>query len=111
MHDLACRLGAAAGAIYAVLLFLGMFGTAVSSLVAVMTYAGQKSAALRARRAVLLPALALLAFAGSLFGFGDLIGVVYPVYGYFGAAAMLLVLEHALCVRRRSRHSISAQAR
>lgn len=101
MLDLSCRLGPAAGAVYAVLLFLGMFGTAVSSLVAVLTYAGQKSAALRAHRAVLLPALALLAFAGSLFGFGDLIGVVYPMYGYFGAVAMLLVLEHALCVRRR----------
>lgn len=45
MLDLACRLGAA-GVVYAVLLFLGMFGTSVSSLVAVLTYAGQKSARL-----------------------------------------------------------------
>mgnify|MGYP002988783716 CR=1 FL=1 len=39
MLDLACRLGTA-GVVYAVLLFLGMFGTSVSSLVAVLTYAG-----------------------------------------------------------------------
>lgn len=47
MLDLACRLGAA-GIVYAVLLFFGMFGTSVSSLVAVLTYTGQKSAWLSA---------------------------------------------------------------
>ena len=89
MLDLACRLGAA-GAVYAVLLFLGMFGTSVSSLVAVLTYAGQKSAWLAGHRTALLLVLTAAAFAGSLFGFGDLIGTVYPVYGYLGMAAMLL---------------------
>ena len=101
MLDLSCRLGAAVGAIYAVLLFLGMFGTAVSSLVAVLTYAGQKAQTLQKHRFALLLALAALAFTGSLFGFGDLIGVVYPVYGYFGAAAILLVAEHAICEKRK----------
>ena len=33
-------------------------------------------------------------------GFGDLIGTVYPVYGYLGMAAMLLVTEHAIHARR-----------
>ena len=95
MLDLACRLGAA-GVVYAVLLFLGMFGTSVSSLVAVLTYAGQKSARLAGHRTALLLVLTAAAFAGSLFGFGDLIGTVYPVYGYLGMAAMLLVAEHAV---------------
>ena len=31
---------------------------------------------------------------------GDLIGTVYPVYGYLGMAAMLLVAEHAVHARR-----------
>ena len=95
MLDLACRLGTA-GVVYAVLLFLGMFGTSVSSLVAVLTYAGQKSARLAGHRMALLLVLTAAAFAGSLFGFGDLIGTVYPVYGYLGMAAMLLVAEHAV---------------
>ena len=99
MLDLACRLGAA-GVVYAVLLFLGMFGTSVSSLVAVLTYAGQKSARLAGHRTALLLVLTAAAFAGSLFGFGDLIGTVYPVYGYLGMAAMLLVAEHAVHARR-----------
>ena len=85
---------------YAVLLFLGMFGTSVSSLVAVLTYAGQKSAWLAGHRTALLLVLTAAAFAGSLFGFGDLIGTVYPVYGYLGMAAMLLVAEHAVHARR-----------
>ena len=99
MLDLACRLGAA-GVVYAVLLFFGMFGTSVSSLVAVLTYAGQKSMWLSAHRTLVLLVLTAAAFAGSLFGFGDLIGIVYPVYGYFGMAAMLLVTEHAIHARR-----------
>ena len=103
MLDLACRLGTA-GVVYAVLLFLGMFGTSVSSLVAVLTYAGQKSARLAGHRTALLLVLTAAAFAGSLFGFGDLIGIVYPVYGYLGMAAMLLVAEHAVHVRRAGNH-------
>ena len=99
MLDLACRLGAA-GVVYAVLLFFGMFGTSVSSLVAVLTYTGQKSAWLSAHRTLVLLVLTAAAFAGSLFGFGDLIGTVYPVYGYLGMAAMLLVTEHAIHARR-----------
>ncbi len=99
MLDLACRLGAA-GIVYAVLLFFGMFGTSVSSLVAVLTYTGQKSAWLSAHRTLVLLVLTAAAFAGSLFGFGDLIGTVYPVYGYLGMAAMLLVAEHAIHARR-----------
>lgn len=99
MLDLACRLGAA-GIVYAVLLFFGMFGTSVSSLVAVLTYTGQKSAWLSAHRTLVLLVLTAAAFAGSLFGFGDLIGTVYPVYGYLGVAAMLLVTEHAIHARR-----------
>lgn len=99
MLDLACRLGAA-GIVYAVLLFFGMFGTSVSSLVAVLTYTGQKSAWLSTHRTLVLLVLTAAAFAGSLFGFGDLIGTVYPVYGYLGMAAMLLVAEHAIHARR-----------
>ena len=81
-----------------------MFGTSVSSLVAVLTYAGQKSARLAGHRTALLLVLTAAAFAGSLFGFGDLIGTVYPVYGYLGMAAMLLVAEHAVHARRAGNH-------
>lgn len=82
-----------------------MFGTSVSSLVAVLTYAGQKSAWLAGHRTALLLVLTAAAFAGSLFGFGDLIGTVYPVYGYLGMAAMLLVAEHAVHARRVGNNS------
>ena len=55
-------------------------------------------------RMALLLVLTAAAFAGSLFGFGDLIGTVYPVYGYLGMAAMLLVAEHAVHARRAGKH-------
>ena len=74
-------------------------------IVAVLTYAGQKSAWLAGHRTALLLVLTAAAFAGSLFGFGDLIGTVYPVYGYLGMAAMLLVAEHAVHARRVGNNS------
>ena len=56
-------------------------------------------------RTAMLLVLTAAAFAGSLFGFGDLIGTVYPVYGYLGMAAMLLVAEHAVHARRVGNNS------
>ena len=36
--------------------------------------------------------ISLLSFAGSIFGFDKLIGVVYPVCGYLGVAALVLIV-------------------
>ena len=33
-------------------------------------------------------------FLGSLFGFGDLIGVVYPIFGYCSSVFIVLMAAH-----------------
>lgn len=91
MLSLARTLGALPGAVYAALLFLGMFGVAVSNTVAVMHYLEAKFIRIRRVRTPAMVALIAAAYAGSLLGFGNLISYIYPVYGYLGIALMAIV--------------------
>lgn len=102
MAELAYGLSTAVGIIYCVLMLFGMFGTSLSSFVAVMEFGGQKSGFLLKHKGAFIIALSVAAWALSLFGFGDLIGVVYPVSGYLGFAVMLGVILHAVAVFRKS---------
>ena len=88
------------GVVYSAILFLGMYGASLSSLVACKTYLDEKSDLLRRHKISLILALSLLAFLGSLFGFGELVGVVYPICGYLGIIALILIAEHYLHVRK-----------
>ena len=45
---------------------------------------------------------ALLMFGGSLVGFGDLIGVVYPIFGYCSSVFIVLMAAHYFKLRRTS---------
>ena len=44
-------------------------------------------------------------FAGSLFGFGDLIGIVYPIFGYCSSIFIVLMAVHFFKLKRESRVS------
>ena len=77
------------GNVYAVLLLGGMFGAALTSMMSISNYIKLKFTKLK-----LLPiaiALAILNFFGSLVGFGDLIGTVYPLFGYLGLIVLGLI--------------------
>ncbi len=87
------------GYVYAFLLFGGMFGTSVSSVVALKTYAEIKIPVLNEKRIVMPSAICLLGFGLSLVGFSDLIGVIYPVFGYLGFAALLIILLNMQKIR------------
>ena len=100
MLDLAERLAPLAGGIYAVLMLFSMFGTALSCHVAAATYLCQKSVLLRRHSLWLTTGLVLLGWLGSLAGFDRLIGIIYPLCGYCGAAAMLCILGHYRYIRR-----------
>ena len=89
------------GYVCAALLLLGMLGTGVSSLVAIQNYAKlrmRKDDRFCMRLSVLL---CVLCFFGSLFGFGDLIGTIYPISGYLGLAALVCLTEHYVHLSRR----------
>lgn len=103
MLSLASGLSPIVGYMYAALLICGMLGTSVSFCVAIIYYLLGRSPALVARKRLLTAALAAMAFFGSLLGFGDLIGTVYPAFGYLGFAAMACILAHWIRVKRAER--------
>ena len=101
MLELAYGTGTVLGVCYAVLLLFGMFGTSLSSIVGVMEYLEHKTTFVSKYKKVIIIALSLIGWVFSLFGFGDLIGVVYPISGYFGFAVILAVVIHYIIVKRK----------
>ena len=53
-----------------------------------------------ARKAAFTVLTVLLAYLASLFGFGSLIGTIYPLFGYASAVFLVLMLLHALRLRK-----------
>lgn len=103
MLSISCGISPALGYIYSLLLLFGMLGAALSNTVAILTYAGQKLKSGNSKRPLLIIVLVAIAWLCSLFGFGDLISVVYPICGYFGCFALLAVVFHYL--RLKTKHS------
>lgn len=101
MVALASTLSPILGACYGVLLLLGMFCNALASLVALVVYLEHKWTALQRRHKLLLAVLALLVWLGSLGGFGDLIGVIFPVFGYISIFYLGCMVVHYVQLCRR----------
>lgn len=102
MLELAMEAGKVVGAVYGVLLFGGMFGAGQSCAVAVVTFLEQKCPKLEERRALVVIPMALVAWIGSGFGFGTLVGTVYPVFGYISMLIMVCLVVHAAQLGKQS---------
>ena len=103
MLFVATGLSSALGVIYSVLLFFGMLGTGLSSVVAVLHFITGKIGKKKTKIPVAV-ALCVLIYIGSLFGFGDLIGTVYPLCGYLGVLAMAALCEHYHHIKSKNRN-------
>ena len=99
MLFVASELSQVLGVIYSVLLFFGMLGTGLSCLVAVTHFVTEKTKIEKAKLPITL-VLSVFIYFGSLFGFGDLIGVVYPLCGYLGVLAIAALCEHYFHIRK-----------
>ena len=98
MLEAAGLLGPFASRVYAVLMFLAMYGVAVSTMVAVLEFFRLKVKAWSRHKTVIRLLIFGFIYAGSLAGFSNLIGVVYPIYGYIGIAVMLLISARLIIV-------------
>lgn len=87
--------------IFAFLLFGGMFGTSVSSVFAIDEFAESRFKFSKKSSVILIVVTCLLSFAGSIFGFDKLIGIVYPVCGYLGVAALVLIVINFIKVKKK----------
>ncbi len=103
MLEAAKTLGPFAAYAYALLLFAGMFGTALSSFVGIIQFFLEKFSWNKKRERRFALGLAVLAFLASLFGFGDLISVLYPLFGYGSMLFLLLLAFHFFQQKRKNR--------
>lgn len=88
--------------VYGLLLLSAMYGTALSSLVALLTFLSGRFARFRARRTIWAAALAAGALVCSFAGFGELVGLLYPVFGYLSLVFLALLALHYRAVRREN---------
>ncbi len=104
MVALATELSPFLGGCYGVLLLLGMFCNALASLVALVVYLEQKFPVLAPKRKPVLAVIAVCVWLGSLGGFGDLIGVIFPVFGYISIFFLgCLIVHYVQCSRREKK--------
>ena len=86
--------------IYAILLLIGMFGSALSQMVSVMEFAFQKSEFLNKKKYLLIIPSSILAFVLSRFGFANLISVLYPISGYIGIVGLIMVVYNLFTFKK-----------
>ncbi len=101
---LASMVHLAFGVLGGILIGLGMFASALGTLVALLSQLDLHLPDIPAKR-LLMPLLLLAAFALSLVGFGTLIGVVYPIFGYASIPLIVcLIVNWRRHVRGAARH-------
>ncbi|MBR3588512.1 MAG: hypothetical protein IKL16_03010 [Clostridia bacterium] len=96
MLFVAKKINVVLGFVYAFLLFGGMLGTSVSSVVALEKFMETKSEKIRKKPALTVIVLCAMCFLLSLVGFSDLVGFIYPVFGYLGFIALVLIIVNYL---------------
>lgn len=101
MLALAYQVIGSGGIVYAILLFCGMFTATLSSLFAITSRAQlMAKGALSLKRTI--PTLCVLSFVCSLFGFKNVIAIVYPICGYIGFFALGGILIHSFLLKKES---------
>lgn len=103
MLKLALDISKPVGFVYGILLLLAMFGTALSSLVAFVNMISQKAAVVSEKRKLFTAVCGAAVFCCSLFGFGDLISVIYPLFGYCSSVFIVLMAVHYFKVKRNKK--------
>lgn len=79
--------------VYAILLFCAMFGASMSVFVPIPDFFARFKP-VEKHKLLFACGVSLAAWLGSNLGFSTLIGTVYPIYGYIGAAVLLLLVIH-----------------
>ena len=77
----------------------------VYGIVLLLTYMEQKQAMFRKHKKLTLAAAAVLSWIGSLAGFGDLISVIFPVFGYLSVVFLVCMIVHFIQCKRREKQS------
>ena len=101
MATLAGRLHPALEGGYDLLMGMGMFSAALSSCNAVINQLSLSREWINARRKLMTTLLLAGAWLLSLAVFGNLIGVIYPVFGYAGIPFLVFLVRNWLITRKK----------
>lgn len=101
MLEIAFKIGNVFGFVYAVLLLLAMFGTSLSSIVAINVYIQEKIPKSTKHLRILTLITGVLAFAFGLRGFGNLVNTLYPIFGYLGFIILVFLIYNNIILRTK----------
>ncbi len=88
------------GGLYGILLFLAMTGSGLSKCFGIGHYFGKKWALAARHPRLFTVALVAIAYLCSLVGFSDLVGTVYPIFGYLSFLLVGALLFRAARARQ-----------
>lgn len=94
MSDFAYSIHPAMGTVYGVLLLIGMFGCVISCAVGASSALFERFPWMEKRRNVIIPGMCIVCLAGSRVGFGNLISMLYPLFGKLNLVFLLTLLLH-----------------
>ncbi len=103
MLDLAKEVSTPLFYVYAILLLVGMFGSALSHLVSVTDFVYRKSEFLNRRKYLFILPISISAFVLSRFGFSKLISIMYPLSGYVGVIGLALIVYNFIKLKLDSK--------
>ena len=89
---LATQLHPALGLVYRLLMGLGMFAAALSTVIALCNQAALHVPMVEKKRKAALCTFLLASYVLSLLGFSDLVSIVYPFFGYISVPFMALLV-------------------
>jgi len=95
MVELATRQSAALGAVSGVLLIFGICSSAFSATASMSEYFSHTFSKKKRFLIPVMGGLSLAAFGLGLFGFENLVSVLFPFFGYLGTVPITLLLIHA----------------
>ncbi len=100
MWEVAQKISPLLGTVYGILLFGGMFGAAQGCAIATFTYGEQKAPRLKKYHIIVVFVVSFVAYLSSGFGFGTLVGILYPIFGYVSLGIMACLIIHRFQLRR-----------
>lgn len=90
MVELAKSLSSTMGSIYSVVLFLGLYSTAISCFYGVYVRFSKSPVFSKLGNKTIILFISVISLAASMLGFTNLIGYIYPLIGYGGIIIMIL---------------------
>ncbi len=88
------------GCIFAVLLVLGMFSAALTAGNSLVNYTNVKFVLNEKYKKIAAAIIFLTTYFCSILNFGNLIGIVYPIFGYFGFVILLLLILNLIHIKK-----------